>query len=57
MAGHLITLKQGLLMLAEKPVISNQFFNGLQVTLEIFQEKMGTKKGTEVHCKATCFSQ
>jgi hypothetical protein len=31
----------------EKPVISNQFFNGLQATLEILQEKMGGKKGTE----------
>ena len=28
MAGHLITLKQGLLLLAEKPVISEHFFNG-----------------------------
>ncbi len=48
MAGHLITLKQGLLMLAEKPVISNQFFNGLQATLEILQEKMGDKKRNRV---------
>ncbi len=47
MAGHLITLKQGLLLLEEKPVISNLLFKGLQVTLEILQEKMGTKKGTE----------
>jgi len=48
MAGHLITLKQGLFLLAEKPVISNGLFTGLRVTLEILQEKMGTKKGTEL---------
>ena len=46
MAGHLITLKQGLIQLAEKPVISNQFFKGLQATLEILKEKMGSTKGT-----------
>ncbi|HEY8733136.1 MAG TPA: glucoamylase family protein, partial [Puia sp.] len=48
MAGHLITLKQGLLMLASKPVITVELLKGLQVTLEILQEKMGTKKGTEL---------
>src|SRR5450432_2664738 len=37
MAGHLITLKQGLLMLADNPIISVQFYKGLQVTLEILQ--------------------
>jgi cyclic beta-1,2-glucan synthetase len=47
MAGHLITLKQGLMQLADKPVISNQFVNGLQTTLEILKDKMGSKKGTE----------
>ncbi len=46
MAGHLITLKQGLMQLADKPVISNQFVNGLKTTLEILKEKMGSKKGT-----------
>ena len=44
MAGHLITLKQGLLLLTEKPVLSENFYNGLLVTLEIVQEKMGTEK-------------
>ncbi len=48
MAGHLITLKQGLLMLADKPVISDQMYRGLQVTLEIVKDKMGTRKGTEI---------
>jgi cyclic beta-1,2-glucan synthetase len=47
MAGHLITLKQGLLLLEKKRIISDQLFKGLQITLEILQEKMGTKKGTE----------
>ena len=42
MAGHLITLKQGLLMLADKPVISDQMYRGLQVTLEILRDKMGS---------------
>src|SRR5450432_4505303 len=37
MAGHLITLKQGLNMLADNPIISVQFYKGLQVTLEILQ--------------------
>jgi cyclic beta-1,2-glucan synthetase len=48
MAGHLITLKQGLIQLADKPVISNQFFKGLQATLEILKEKMESKKETGV---------
>ena len=47
MAGHLITLKQGLLMLADKPVISDQMYKGLQATLEIVRDKMGTRRGTE----------
>ncbi len=47
MAGHLITLKQGLLLLEEKTVISENFFTGLMVTLEIVQEKIGSRKGTE----------
>jgi cyclic beta-1,2-glucan synthetase len=47
MAGHLITLKQGLLMLADRPVVSGTFFGGLQVTLEILQEKMGDRERTE----------
>jgi cyclic beta-1,2-glucan synthetase len=47
MAGHLITLKQGLLLLSEKTVISHRMYMGLQVTLEILQEKTGGKKGTE----------
>jgi hypothetical protein len=48
MAAHLITLKQGLLMLAEKPVISDRIHQGLQVTLDIFREKLGGTKGTEL---------
>ena len=48
MAGHLITLKQGLLMLADKPVITDQMYKGLQVTLEILKDKMGSRKGTEI---------
>jgi cyclic beta-1,2-glucan synthetase len=44
MAAHLITLKQGLLQLIERPVISDQLFTGLQVTLEIVKEKIETKK-------------
>ena len=47
MAGHLITLKQGLLLLAGKPVVGENFYDGLLVTLEIVQEKMGNQKGTE----------
>ena len=47
MAGHLIILKQGLLQLSERTVISENFFTGLLVTLEIVQEKMGSRKGTE----------
>jgi len=47
LAGHLITLKQGLLMLAEQPLIPQRIFRGFLTTLEILQEKMGTKKGTE----------
>ena len=47
MAGHLITLKQGLFLLEKKQVISDQLYNGLRITLEILQEKMGSKKGTE----------
>ncbi len=46
MAGHLITLKQGLIQLADRPVISDQLFKGLQVTMEILKEKMGSRKGT-----------
>lgn len=48
MAGHLITLKQGLLLLADKPVVSPLLFKGLQVTLDILQEKMESRKGTEI---------
>ena len=47
MAGHLITLKQGLLMLAGNTVISSQLYVGLEVTLRILQEKLGTNRGTE----------
>ncbi len=47
MAGHLITLKQGLLLLGEKPVISERIYESLFTTLEILKEKMGAKKGTE----------
>ena len=47
MAGHLITLKQGLLLLIEKPILPANFLNGLMVTLEIIQEKMISPKGTE----------
>ncbi|HEY2650167.1 MAG TPA: cyclic beta 1-2 glucan synthetase, partial [Puia sp.] len=47
MAGHLITLKQGLLMLADKPVFTDQMYKGLRITLEILQDKMGSRKGTE----------
>jgi cyclic beta-1,2-glucan synthetase len=46
MAGHLITLKQGLIQLADRPVVSDQLFKGLQVTMEILKEKMGSRKGT-----------
>ncbi|HEV3224531.1 MAG TPA: glucoamylase family protein [Puia sp.] len=46
MAGHLITLKQGLMQLADRPVISDQFFKGLRVTMEILKEKMDSRKGT-----------
>src|ERR1700748_3284342 len=34
-------------MLSDKPVISDQMYKGLQVTLEIVRDKMGTRKGTE----------
>jgi len=46
MAGHLITLKQGF---SYSPESRSQctFFDGLLVTLEIVQEKMGSRKGTE----------
>jgi cyclic beta-1,2-glucan synthetase len=47
MAGHLITLKQGLLLLNELPVVSENFYTGLLVTLEIVQGKIGSRKGTE----------
>src|SRR5450432_2455741 len=48
MAGHLITLKQGLLLLAGKTVISDRIFQGFRVTLEILREKLGGTKGTEL---------
>ena len=47
MAGHLITLKQGLLMLEKKHPISNLLFSGLLTTLEIVEDKMGDKIKTE----------
>jgi cyclic beta-1,2-glucan synthetase len=47
MAGHLITLKQGLLMLEKKHPISSLLFFGLQTTLEIVEDKMGDKSKTE----------
>src|SRR5450432_1019012 len=47
MAGHLISLKQGLLLLNELPVVSENFYTGLLVTLEIVQGKIGSRKGTE----------
>ncbi len=47
MAAHLITLKQGLIQLADRPVISDQMLRGLKVTLEILKNKMGSIKGTE----------
>jgi cyclic beta-1,2-glucan synthetase len=47
MAGHLITLKQGLIQLADRPVISDQMLKGLNVTLEILKNKMGSIKGIE----------
>ena len=47
MAGHLITLKQGLLLLEGRNLISENFFTGLGTTLEIVREKIGSRKGTE----------
>jgi cyclic beta-1,2-glucan synthetase len=47
MAGHLITLKQGLLMLEKKQPVSNLLFFGLHITLEIVEDKMGDKIKTE----------
>jgi hypothetical protein len=46
MAGHLITMKQGLLLLAGKPVVGVNFYDSLLTTLEIVQEKMGNQNGT-----------
>ena len=45
MAAHLITLKQGLIQLADRQVISDQTLRGLKVTLEILKNKMGSVKG------------
>ncbi len=42
-----MTLKQGLLMLGEKPVISDHLFKGLLVTLGILKEKAGNRKSTD----------
>lgn len=39
MAGHLLTLKQGLFFLGECPVINPRIFLGLKVTLDVLQEK------------------
>jgi cyclic beta-1,2-glucan synthetase len=47
LAGHLITLKQGLLLLEKKETICGQMFKGLEITLEILEEKMGSKIKTE----------
>ena len=47
MAGHLITLKQGLISLGEKSFVSDLFYRGLLVTLQILIEKMGGMKGAE----------
>ena len=46
MAAHLIILKQGLMQLAERTVVSDQLFKGLEATMEILIEKMGSRKGT-----------
>jgi cyclic beta-1,2-glucan synthetase len=48
MAGHLMTLKQGLLLVIGKPVVSDQMFLGFRVTLEVLREKLGGIKGTEL---------
>jgi cellobiose phosphorylase len=47
MAGHLITLKQGLLMLEKKHPVSHLLFFGLITTLDIVEDKMGDKVKTE----------
>jgi cellobiose phosphorylase len=43
LAGHLLTLKQGLFALGESPVISINVFNGLRDTLEVLEEKINTE--------------
>lgn len=40
MAGHLITLKQGLLTIAEKKIAGTPFFEGLIDTLNVIEEKL-----------------
>jgi cyclic beta-1,2-glucan synthetase len=48
MAGHIITLKQGLLQLGEKNVVSQHVFKGLRDTLLIMKEKLGESATTDI---------
>src|SRR5205823_6148820 len=42
LAGHLLTLKSGLLALPDEPIIKPQFFEGIQHTVGVLMEFAGT---------------
>ncbi|MFI5124380.1 MAG: GH36-type glycosyl hydrolase domain-containing protein [Chitinophagales bacterium] len=44
LAGHLLTLKQGLLALGEAPVLNSRLFRGLKDTVDVLMEKTENDK-------------
>ncbi|HEY4154751.1 MAG TPA: cyclic beta 1-2 glucan synthetase, partial [Puia sp.] len=44
LAGHLLTLKQGLLALGDSPVVNSRVFKGIKDTVDVLIEKAGDDK-------------
>src|ERR1019366_2617271 len=40
LAGHLLTLRQGLLALADEPLLKTAYLQGLEDTLDVLSEKL-----------------
>jgi cellobiose phosphorylase len=48
LAGHLLTLQQGLLSLPDQPVIGPRLFEGIKDTLQVLIEQIGKSATTEI---------
>ncbi|MBQ4133039.1 MAG: hypothetical protein IJD04_04805 [Desulfovibrionaceae bacterium] len=63
LAGHLLTLRQGLLELADRPVYERQCLNGISDTLQVLDEtlpesgKVGKSRQSLKSVLASCFEQ